>query len=81
MLPYTSKFYCNGTIFDSTGDVSQQYISLHAQDKLLYYLRDNTGVVDVQQTETEEVSTVQATTNNKPVNSIVATDEIGRAHV
>lgn len=74
MLPYTSKFYCNGTIFDSTGDVSQQYISLHAQDKLLYYLRDNTGVVDVQQTETEEVSTVQATTNNKPVNSIVATD-------
>jgi hypothetical protein len=27
MLPYTSKFYCNGTIFDSTGDTSDGAVS------------------------------------------------------
>lgn len=38
ILPYTSKFYSNGTIFDSFGELEQKYISYYIENDILYYL-------------------------------------------
>lgn len=54
MLPYTSKFYSNGTIFDSVGNINEKYISVHYTPTDIYYLRHTTGLVAKYNIVTEE---------------------------
>lgn len=39
MLPYTAKFYSNGTIFDSIGQSNEHYIATYREDNVIYYMR------------------------------------------
>ena len=36
-LPYTSKFYSNGAIFDSFGSLDKTYLSYYPEDKQRYW--------------------------------------------
>lgn len=53
MIPYTSKFYSNGTIFDSIGDKNVTYASTYAKDNVIYYLNRSTNIVDSYNSDTE----------------------------
>jgi hypothetical protein len=77
MLPYTSKFYCNGTIFDSTGDTSETYVGVFARDRDLYFLRNIAGLVERYNIDSEQVDVVDATMPplSAEVNSIVVDAE------
>lgn len=60
MLPYTSKFYANGTIFDSVGDVGSSYISSYVDGDVIYFLRNTSGEVDAYNTHSEEIVATRA---------------------
>ena len=73
MLPYTSKFYCNGTIFDSTGDTSETYIGIFARDRDLYFLRNTSGLVERYNIDSEQIHVLSAAMPplSAEVNSVV----------
>ena len=81
MLPYTSKFYCNGTIFDSIGSTNETYLCMFARDRDLYFLRNNTGFVERYNIDSEQIEVVNASKQSiyTAVNSIVV-DADGNAH-
>ena len=76
MLPYTSKFYCNGTIFDSTGQPSETYVSVFAKDRDIYFLRNVDGLVEKYNIDSEQIETLSASTpaSTIEVNSIIVDD-------
>jgi hypothetical protein len=57
MLPYTSKFYSNGAIFDSFGSLDKTYLGYYVEGNILYYLFDN-NVCQAIDLRTEEISSV-----------------------
>lgn len=57
VLPYTSKFYSNGAIFDSFGSLNQKYLSYYVEDDILYYLFEQNNCLGIN-LKTEEVSAV-----------------------
>lgn len=59
MLPYTAKFYANGTIFDSVGQSNQQYIATYREDNTVYYMRSY-AIVEGYNIYNEQVSTQEA---------------------
>lgn len=73
MLPYTSKFYANGTIFDSVGVPTENYISSYVEGDVIYFLRDSNGKIDSYDTRNEQLSTIYAriAVNSLPVSSVV----------
>jgi hypothetical protein len=77
MLPYTSKFYCNGTIFDSTGDASEAYVGVFARARDLYFLRNTAGLVEQYNIDSEQIEIISATMPplSAEVNSIVVDAE------
>jgi hypothetical protein len=77
MLPYTSKFYCNGTIFDSTGQPSETYVSVFVKDRDIYFLRDVGGSVEKYNIDSEQIEMLSAATpaSNIEVNSIIVDDQ------
>ena len=70
MLPYTPKFYANGTIFDSTGSTTQTYVDVAWEGTTLCYLRDTSGRVDVLDTVTEDTYTTYVSSGAN-TNSII----------
>jgi|GEM_PF-4447035 len=56
-LPYTSKFYSNGSIFDSFGSLTEKYISYYVEGDILYYLLEQNNCQSIN-LKTEEVSIV-----------------------
>lgn len=46
-LPYTSKFYSNGTIFDSFGSLNEKYISYYIEGDTLYYLQEQNKCISI----------------------------------
>jgi len=74
MLPYTAKFYSNGTIYDSVGDSTQHYVATYRESDVMYYLR-NQNQVESYNINSEYTSAQTATT--KPgvsARSIVVVD-------
>ena len=61
ILPYTSKFYANGVIFDSLGALDKTYISYYIEGDILYYLFDNNECFGVD-LKTEEISSFSINT-------------------
>jgi hypothetical protein len=57
-LPYTSKFYSNGAIFDSFGDLNQKYISYYIEGDMLYYLFEQNNCLGIN-LKTEEIISVR----------------------
>lgn len=57
MLPYTSKFYSNGAIFDSFGALDTKYLSYYIEGNNLYYLFEN-NVCQAIDLRTEEISSI-----------------------
>lgn len=74
MLPYTPKFYANGTIFDSVGNTTQTYVDVAWENNIICYLRDTSGRVDVLDTITEQSYTMQLT--GSKFNSLVVINGI-----
>lgn len=54
MIPYTAKFYANGTIYDSVGMSSEKYLALYREGDVVYYLREK-NQVDSYNVFTEEI--------------------------
>jgi hypothetical protein len=54
-LPYTSKFYSNGSLFDSFGSLNEKYISYYVEGDNLYYLLDQNNCQSIN-LKTEEIS-------------------------
>jgi hypothetical protein len=57
-LPYTSKFYSNGTIFDSFGDINQNYASYYIDNNILYYINSNFAGCSAIDLSTESVTAI-----------------------
>lgn len=55
MIPYTSKFYSNGTIFDSIGSRNAVYEATYSHDNVIYYLKSGNNIVDGFNTDTEVI--------------------------
>lgn len=64
MLPYTSKFYANGTIFDSTGNIQEKYISVYNTPTDVYFLKSVTGETIKLNAATEEETSVTISVAN-----------------
>lgn len=77
MLPYTSKFYCNGTIFDSIGQTYETYVGVYAKDRDVYFLRNVDGLVEKYNIDSEQIEMVVATTpgSSIEVNSLIVDDQ------
>lgn len=72
MLPYTAKFYSNGTIFDSVGSIYQTYKSTCILDNTLYYLRNDQTVDSFNIHSEEQTNSLPLVSDYAlPVNSIV----------
>lgn len=57
-LPYTSKFYSNGAIFDSFGSLDKTYLSYYVEGDILYYLYENNECYGID-LRTEEISSIE----------------------
>lgn len=66
MLPYTAKFYANGTIYDSVGDTTEQYVAIQRDGDTIYYLREN-NQVDTYNIHNEDTSSLFAKTKQNVV--------------
>jgi hypothetical protein len=75
-LPYTSKFYSNGTIFDSFGDINQNYAAYYIENNILYYINANFAGCSAIDLNTESVSTMgdDVIFGIRPFKSIIAKD-------
>jgi hypothetical protein len=56
-LPYTSKFYSNGSIFDSFGSLDKTYLSYYVEGDILYYLYEKNECYGID-LRTEEISSI-----------------------
>jgi hypothetical protein len=79
MLPYTAKFYANGTIFDSVGQSNEHYIATYRENDTVYYLR-SAAQVDGYNIYNEQISTQVATTRSGESNVKSLVVKQGVAH-
>jgi hypothetical protein len=69
-LPYTSKFYSNGTIFDSFGSLYKTYLAHYIEGDILYYLYEKNECIGID-LRTEEISSIEISVPTQNVNGIV----------
>jgi hypothetical protein len=75
-LPYTSKFYSNGTIFDSFGDPDERYSAYYIDNNILYYTSTKSGYCSAIDLNTESLSTLDIVGVGIFYNSIIVKDGI-----
>lgn len=74
MLPYTAKFYANGTIFDSVGESNAHYTSVYRDGDVVYYQQANSSEVQSYNINNEQIENLIAVVKSDaiPTKSIVA---------
>ena len=82
MLPYTAKFYANGTIFDSVGQTNEHYIATCRENDVIYYMKAH-DTVEAYNINNEQVSMQEAMirTGETDVKSLIVRQGIPYAYV